>query len=55
MRQRLHTGCSCNRCASGKTKRVRAQFHRMMRRFYKRQLKKDGDITKTDKSIGWTD
>ena len=55
MKQRIHTGCGCKRCRSGKDKQTRNFFHRMMRRFYKKQLQTDGEITHTDKSIGYTD
>lgn len=54
MNQRVHTGCGCQRCSSGRNKRVRQVFHRMLRRLQKKQLKKDGDITDVTKSIGYT-
>lgn len=55
MRQRMHTGCSCQRCSNGKDKPIRKQFHRLVRRIQKMQLRRDNDITDVDKSIGWTD
>jgi hypothetical protein len=55
MRQRMHTGCSCQRCSAGKTKSIRAIFHRMLRRKQKQELKKTDDIINVDKSIGYTD
>jgi len=55
MKQKIHTGCGCKRCGSGRDKETRNIFHRMMRRLYKKQLQKDGEITDVNKSIGYTD
>ncbi len=55
MNQKIHTGCSCNRCKSGKDKKTRRFFHRMLRHLHKRQLKRDGDIKDVNKSIKYTD
>jgi hypothetical protein len=55
LKQKHHTGCSCSACRKGKTKKVRRTFHKLMRRFYKKQLTKEGEITETNKSIGYTD
>lgn len=54
-RQKMHTGCSCRRCRSGRTKMVRREFHRLLRRTQKAELKRDKDITTANKSIGYTD
>ena len=58
MQQKIHTGCSCKRCRSGKSGKhnwIRKYYHRMMRRIYKRELKNKGEITNVNKSIGYTD
>lgn len=55
MNIKMHTGCSCRHCRSGRTKTVRREFHRLLRRTQKAELKRDKDITTTNKSIGYTD
>lgn len=55
LQQKIHTGCSCKQCRRGKDKTTRGFFHRMMRRFYKKQIQKQGEITDVNKSIGYTD
>lgn len=54
MNIKMHTGCSCRHCLSGRTKTVRREFHRLLRRTQKAELKRDKDITTTNKSIGYT-
>jgi len=55
MQQKIHTGCSCKRCKTGKNKIVRKMFHKLIRRTHKSELKKNGEIITVDKSIGYTD
>lgn len=53
--QRIHTGCGCTLCSRGRNKAVRRVFHRMLRRKQKQELKRNGDITNVNLSIGYTD
>lgn len=55
IQQKIHTGCHCKQCRRGKDKITRGIFHRMMRRFYKKQLQTEGEILAVNKSIGYTD
>ena len=52
---KMHTGCSCRRCKSGRTKKERKLFHKTLRKKQKRQLKVLGDIKDFNLSIGYTD
>lgn len=55
MNSKMHTGCNCPYCARGRDKRVRALFHRKLRKIHKQQLKKTDDIIDPTISIGYTD
>lgn len=55
MNIKMHTGCSCKMCKSGRNKSCRREFHRKLRRLQKKQLKRDGDIKDATISIGYTD
>ena len=55
MNIKMHTGCSCYHCRSGRDKATRRLFHRKLRQLQKRQLKKTGEVIDATLSIGYTD
>lgn len=52
---KMHTGCSCQQCKSGRDKRERKLYHKKLRKKQKRQLKVLGYIKDYNLSIVYTD
>lgn len=56
MKISMHTGCSCLECRKGRSKKLRKyEYHKRLRKIQKQELKRDGNITTENISIGYTD